>query len=814
MRSSPRPELTRGMGYMVVLSTALAWSWGANLSAGPRMSPEQRSSSSVASEASAQRALLDRYCVTCHNETLKTANLMLDTVDVDHVAEGAEVWEKVVAKLRSGVMPPAGRPQPEKTILASFVARLETELDEAAAANPNAGRRGAHRLNRVEYVNAIRDLLGLEIDGRSLLPADAVGYGFDNVADVLSVNPGLIERYMIVAQKISRLAVGDPAIRAEIVSYKPAAMLRQEWRAGEDLTFGTRGGIAVRHHFPVDGEYSFGVSFQRTVSGNIRGVAEPNTIEIRLDGVLLKQFTVFCDPNARSQSRYGDDCSMKADENLNVRVSVKAGEHLVAAAFVKNPWMKEGLLPDRVPVGFYAYMNGGTVQIAVESLNVGGPYDVTGPGESASRRKIFVCRPTGNQDEEACAKTILSTLARRAYRRPVGNADMETLLRFFEEGRQRSFDAGIQLALQRILIDPEFLFRAERQPANVEGGSSYPLSDLELASRLSFFLWSSIPDDELLDVAARGNLSDPTILRRQVMRMLADERANALITNFGGQWLFLRNLREVAPDSKEYPDFDDNLRDAMQLETELFFADQVRSDRPLADMLRADYTFVNQRLAEHYEIPKVYGSHFRRVTLPDDRRAGILGQAGILVATNTYPNRTSPVKRGVWLLENILGSPPPAPPPDVPPFPEEETDKVMTVRERMENHRKNPVCAACHARIDPLGFAMENFDAVGKWRDRDRKAGVLIDASGQLPDGSKFDGLVELRKLMLEQEDAFVATVARKLFTYALGRGLEYYDMPAVRKVVRDTAPTDYRWSSIIMGIVESVPFKMRREQS
>ena len=811
---SRRPGRARFVGCVAALGLALALSWGASLQGA---APPPQSPGDVATEPAARRALLDRYCVTCHNEQRRTGNLVLDGADVAHVPAGAEVWEKVVAKLRAGVMPPAGRPRPEQATLASFITGLETELDAAAVANPDAGRRGAHRLNRVEYVNAIRDLLGLKIDGRALLPADQVGYGFDNVADVLSVNPGLIERYMIVAQKISRLAVGDPTVRAEVASYRPEAMLRQEERAGEDATFGTRGGISVRHHFPVDGEYSFGVLFQRTVQGDIRGVGEPNTVEIRLDGVLLGQFTVFCDPNTRTQSAYGDDCSMHADEGLEVRVPVQAGEHLVAAAFVKNPWMKEGLVPDRIPIGFYAYQRGETTQLAVERLNIGGPYDVSGPGESDTRRKIFVCRPTGVEDEDACAKTILSTLARRAYRRPVEAADLATLLEFFQEGRQQKqdFDAGIQLALQRILIDPEFLFRAEQQPANVEAGRSYRISDLELASRLSFFLWSSIPDDELLGLAERGELSDPAVLRGQVRRLLADERADELVTNFGGQWLFLRNLREVAPDPKVYPDFDDNLRDAMRQETELFFADQLRSDRPMVDMLRADYTFVNQRLAEHYEIPRVYGSHFRRVTLPDDRRAGLLGQAGILVATNTYPNRTSPVKRGVWLLENVLGSPPPAPPPNVPPFPEEEADASVTVRERMENHRKNPVCAACHARIDPLGFAMENFDAVGKWRDRDRVAGVPIDPSGQLPDGSEFAGPVEFRQLMVENnQDAFVSTVTHKLFTYALGRGVEYFDMPAVRKVVREAAPTDYRWSSIVMGIVESVPFQMRRGQS
>ena len=813
MWSSPKPEPKRVMGYMVALSTAVAVSWGASLqSASPRTSPQQQSPSAVTSEASPQRALLDRYCVTCHNERLKTANLVLDQAHVEQVAHDAELWEKVVAKLRSGAMPPAGRPRPDNATYHDFSTWLEIELDLAAAATPNAGRPGNHRLNRAEYANAVRDLLAVEIDVRSLLPADDVGYGFDNIADVLSVTPGLMERYLLVAQKVSRLALGDPTIRLTVASYKPPTLFRQEDRVGEDQTFGTRGGIAVRHHFPVDGEYTLRVSLQRVVEGPIRGVAERNILELRLDGAPLKQFTVFCDPRGVDTNAYGSqlECAVKADADFEVRVPVPAGTHVVAAAFLKNPWLKEGLIPDREPIGFYEYFNGRDVQLSIESLDVGGPYNVTGPGESDSRRQILVCRPTGSEDEEACATTILSTLARRAYRRPATDDDVQTLLGFYQRGRQRGFDAGIQVALDRILIDPDFLFRIERQPADVEPGTSYRLSDLELASRLSFFLWSSIPDDELLDIAVRGQLKDPVVLNQQVKRMLADERSRALVENFGGQWLFLRNLREVAPDPKEYPDFDDNLREAMQYETELFLAEQLRGDHPMADMLRANYTFVNQRLAEHYGMPKVYGSHFRRVTYPDDRRAGLLGQAGILVATNAYPNRTSPVKRGVWLLENILGAPPPAPPPDVPPFPEEPTGKVLTVRERMEQHRKNPVCATCHERIDPLGFALENFDAVGQWRDRDREAGMPIDAAGQLPDGSTFNGPVELRELLLSRHEEFTATVTKKLLTYALGRGLEHYDMPAVRKVMREAAPGDYRWSSIIMGIVNSVPFQMR----
>ena len=821
MLSGPRPEPHGAMGchhLVVLLGMVLTLSWGATLqAAGPQTSQQPNAARAVAAPPP-QQALLDRYCLTCHNERLKTANLSLDQANVEQVGHDAELWEKVVGKLRSRTMPPAGRPRPDDATYDELATWLETGLDQAAAANPNAGQPGNHRLNRAEYANAIRDLLGVEIDVRSQLPADDVGYGFDNMADVLSVTPGLLERYLLVAQKVSRLALGDPTVRPEITSYKPPTLFRQEDRTGEDQTFGTRGGIAVRHQFPVDGEYVFGVSLQRVVEGPIRGVSERNILQLRLDGALLEQFTVFCDPTSVDQSGSGSqlECAVNADADLEVRMPVTAGSHVVAAAFQKNPWLKEGLVPDREAIGFYEYFNGRDVQVSIETLDVGGPYTVAGPGESASRSRILVCRPEGSgaEDEEACATRILSTLARRAFRRPVTDDKVQTLLGFYRLGRPDGFDAGIQVALERILIDPEFLFRIERRPAGVASGALHPLSDIDLASRLSFFLWSSIPDDELLNLAERGQLKNRAVLNQQVGRMLADERSQALVENFGGQWLFLRNLREVAPDPKEYPDFDDNLREAMQRETELFLAEQIRGDHPLADLLSADYTFINQRLAEHYGIPKVYGSHFRRVKYPDDRRAGLLGQAGILVSTNTYPNRTSPVKRGVWLLSNILGAPPPSPPPDVPPFPEEPAGKVLTVRERMEQHRENPVCAACHDSIDPLGFALENFDATGQWRDRDRDAGMPIDAAGQLPDGSTFDGPVELRELLLDRREEVIATMTKKLFTYALGRGFEHYDMPAMRQVLRDAEPTDYRWSSIILGIVNSMPFQMRGAES
>ena len=815
MLSGLRREPDGSMGYhLVVLGAAVVVSVSATLQA----TGEQQASGASAAEAAPQQALLDRYCLTCHNERLQTAGLLLDQANIGEVGHDIELWEKVVGKLRTRTMPPAGRPRPGDAAYDDLATWLETELDRTAAANLNAGQPGNHRLNRAEYANAVRDLLGVEIDVRSLLPADNVGHGFDNIADVLSVTPGLMERYLLVAQKVSRLALGDPTIRPEIVSYRPPTLFRQEDRTGEDQMFGTRGGIATSHHFPIDGEYSFKVSFQRVVEGPIRGVSERNILELRLDGAPLEQFTIFCDPTGVDQKGYGSqlECAINADAEVEVRLPVTAGNHVVAAAFLKNPWLKEGLVPDREAIGFYEYFNGRDVQLSVERLDVAGPHTVSGPGESASRQQILVCRPSGSaaEEEEACATTILSRLARRAFRRPVTDDKIQMLLGFYRMGRPGGFDAGIQLALERILIDPDFLFRIERRPAGVEPGELYRLSDLDLASRLSFFLWSSVPDDELLDLAARGELQDQAVLGQQVDRMLTDERSRALIENFGGQWLYLRNLRQVTPDPKEYPDFDDNLREAMQRETELFLVDQIGRDRPLADLLGANYTFVNQRLAEHYGIPNVYGSHFRRVTYPDERRAGLLGQAGLLVATNTYPNRTSPVKRGVWLLENVLGAPPPAPPPDVPPFPEEPVGKVLTVRERMEQHRENPVCASCHNRIDPLGFALENFDATGQWRDRDRDAGMPIDAAGQLPDGAEFDGLVEFRELLLSRREQFINTATRRLLTYALGRGLEPYDMPAVRQVLRESAPTDYRWSSIIKGIVNSAPFQMRGAES
>ncbi len=792
-----------GLGYFPLANLAAA------PSATARPAASLRQSAPASSQASPQRALLDGYCVTCHNQRLKTAGLTLDQMNVDQVGSAPEVWEKVVRKMRSQAMPPSGARRPAKAEYATFTAWLEGALDKAAATNPNPGRPSAHRLNRAEYANAVRDLLGVEVDPRSLLPADDSGYGFDNVADVLSVSPGLIERYMLAASKVGRLAVGDPTLRPNATAYRVPPMFAQDDRMSEDLPFGSRGGIAVRHHFPVDGEYVLRIRLQRTYTDIIRGMAEPRRLEIRLDRGLLKQLTV---GGAAKGTTFTEqqDYFRNADQGLEVRFAANAGIVLVGAAFVKEAKVAEGVFLQRPPLASFEYSGKADTEPAVDSIEILGPYNGKTPTDSPSRRKVFVCYPTLPRDEEPCARKVIGTLARRAYRRPVTPADIQTLLRFYEKGRsQAGFDAGIEWAIERVLVAPDFLFRIEHDPAGAKPGAAYPISDLELASRLSFFLWSSLPDDELIDLAARRKLKDPAVLERQVGRMLRDDRSKALVENFAGQWLYLRNVRGHAPDPNLFVDFDDNLREAFQRETELFFDSQLREDRSVVDLLRANYTFVNERLARHYGIPNVYGSHFRRVTFADDRRAGLLGQGSILTVTS-YAHRTSPVVRGKWLLENLLGAPPPPPPANVPALKENgEGGKPTSVRERLEAHRKNPVCASCHARMDPLGFALENFDAIGRWRTVD-EAGNPIDSSGVLPDGTAFVGPSEFRKALLARSDEFVAAVTEKLLTYAIGRGLEYYDMPAVRSIMRQAAPGAYRWSALVQGIVNSTPFQMR----
>jgi uncharacterized protein DUF1592/uncharacterized protein DUF1588/uncharacterized protein DUF1587/uncharacterized protein DUF1585/uncharacterized protein DUF1595/cytochrome c len=737
-------------------------------------------------DESSQRAMLNKFCVTCHNARLRTAGLQLDTADVDHPGSNPAVWEKVLHKLRTREMPPPGVAHPDNATYDSLANYLETALDQAADARANPGRPAVYRLNRFQYANAIRDLIGLDIDSGSLLPADDSGYGFDNIGDVLTVSPVLLEKYLSAAAKISRLAIGDPSLSPTSTEYSiPPAMVQAE-RENPDLPMGSRGGIAVRHHFPLDAEYVIKVRLQRGKDATtILGVSEQRQLDIRVDGARIKLFTV------GGQSRTEGE----PDDGLEVRIPVKAGPHIVSSTFLKDTVKPEGVLDT---AGNQAFFEG------VGSVSIAGPYDSKGPGDTPSRRRIFVCRPRGPQDEETCAAKVITALARRAYRRPINKEEIPALMIPYKSARTNgSFEEGIRLALQRILVSPDFLFRIEVDPAKTAAGSADRISDIELASRLSFFLWSSIPDDELIRLAERGRLKDPGVLEQQVKRMLADSRTNTLVSNFVGQWLYLRNIQTVLPDPAAFPDFDENLRVALARETELFFESMLREDRSILDLLRADYTFLNERLARHYGIPGIHGSEFQRVTLANEERKGLLGQGSVLTVTS-YPNRTSPTLRGKWLLENLLGSPPPPPPPDVPSLKEDKDVSLLTMRERMQLHQASPVCSSCHSRMDPLGFALENFDGLGRWRSG-------VDSSGVLPDGTKIDGPVGLRKVLLSRKDQFVTTATERLLTYALGRGVEPFDMPAVRRIVRGAESGDYRWSSLIMNIVRSAPFQMRR---
>jgi mono/diheme cytochrome c family protein len=765
------------------------------------------------------RAVLDKYCVTCHNQKLKVAGLALDTMDVENVGRDADVWEKVAAKIRTHEMPPPGRPRPDRGTYAAVTSGLEAALDHAAAANPNPGSVPVHRLSRTEYANAIRDLLGLDIDVRSLLVADEPDpENFSNIASVLTVSPLLLEGYLSAALKVSRLAIGDPSVPPLVDTYQVPKALDQEDRTNDDLPFGSQGGVVIRHHFPVDGEYSVKVLLRRELYYYIMGMGEQHLLDVRIDGVRVKQFTVGGEapgkpaPEGFVGNTFGDPewevYMQTADEGLELRVPVKAGMRQVAVHFVRQHREDQGVLqpPQR---GFARSTNELYYDHpAVDTVLIGGPYRAAGVGDTPSRRKVFVCQPTGAASEEPCARTIFSTLARRAYRRPVTEKDIRTLLDFYKAGRDEGgFELGIQHGVERMLASPNFLFRVQSQPATLAPGTVYRISDLELASKLSFFLWSSIPDDELLDLAIRRKLSEPAVLEQQVHRMLRDPRSQALVDNFANQWLKLGKLEGVVPDVDMFPDFDENLREAMLEETPRFVGHQLTGDRSIIELLTANYTFVNERLARHYGIPNVYGSHFRRVTLDGGTRGGLLGHASVLTVTS-YPNRTSPVLRGKWLLANMLGSPPPPPPPDVPDLKEADLDgRVLSVRERMEIHRKNPVCASCHQRMDPLGFSLENFDALGKWRTV--LDGIPIDAAASLPDGSTFEGIQGLRKLLLSQQSEFVRTVTEKLLAYAIGRGVEFYDLPAVRKIASDAAEKNYRWSALIAGIVKSTPFTM-----
>ncbi|MSR11457.1 MAG: DUF1592 domain-containing protein [Gammaproteobacteria bacterium] len=792
-------------------------------------------------QTTAYRTLLDQYCVICHNQsvvnTVATANedlqttqlrnlgLTLDRANLANLAEDPQMWEKVVRKLRVGVMPPPLYPRPDKVTYDGFRAWLEAGLDQVAAAQVNPGRTQAfHRLNQTEYRNAIRDLLHLDIDVAELIPPDAPDqHGFDNNAEVLALSPVLMERYISAAHKVAELAVGATPRGPSIKTYEIPLNLIQNDRLDENLPFGSRGGAAIEHMFPVDGEYRIRIKLQTNYVDFVRGYDAPHELELSLDGARLDSFIFGGDApgvpapysyagNIRGSDDWEEFMMAFAEKGFEVVVPVAAGPRVIGATFPREMWESEGIQQPRLFGYHLAVTELPDANPSLGKIEIEGPLTVVGAGNTPSRSRVFTCQPANVDAEPACAREILGTMARRAYRRTVLKSDVEELLAFYSEGRQQGgFDAGIRFALERVLIAPDFLFRIEQDASAAAPGTTYAISATELASRLSFFLWSSLPDDELLDLVERNALRESGVLEQQVRRMMADPRADAFIKNFVGQWLYLRNLNGIYPNPAGFPEFDENLRVAFQQETELFIEDQIRSDNSLTELLSADYTFLNERLAEHYGIPGIYGSRLRKVTLADDQRGGLLGQGSLMMVTS-YPNRTSPVLRGKFVLENLLGGAPPEPPPNVPALAEKSDDgRVLSMREAMAMHRENPACRVCHAAMDPIGFSLENYDAVGKWRRE--FAGQPIDASGLLPDGISFDGPAGLRELLLSRPDDFVGTVTEKLLAFALGRGLEYYDMPSVRAIVRATAADDYRWSSVILGVIESAPFQMRRTE-
>ncbi len=783
-------RITLGIGLITALA-ALAQKPPAANTAGAVNAPAPRATSAaIAKDAAPQQAMVDQYCVMCHSEQLKTAGVVLEGLHIDHVSDNTATWEKVLRKFGSGQMPPPGMPRPDDDTAAKFTAWLEQQLNANSIAHPNPGAPAIHRLNRLEYGNTIRDLLGLDVDVNTLLPGDDSGYGFDNIADVLSVSPVLLEKYMAAARKISRTAVGAMDIPAEESEFIVPFGTPTDVRVSEDLPLGSRGGYAVHYNFPLDAEYVIRVTMN---NGGDRGA------------------------------------------KIDTRLPIKAGPQVIGVSYGKESPMPEltggagrggaggagsgpGAAPpkldlrlDDVRLKLLEPAAGG--QRNVFSISVLGPYKPTGPGVTPSRKKIFVCTPATAAQDESCARQILTNLAHHAYRRPVTNADVSPLMGFYQRGRQAggSFDKGIETALRAMLVSPNFLFREERDPAGAKPGSVYKLNDYEVASRLSYFLWSSMPDDELLDLAQKGRLKDPAVLDQQVRRMLADTKAKSLVTNFAGQWLFLRNVESDKKDKDVFPDYDQSLRDAFKTETEMFFGSVLVNDGSVLDLLRANYTFLNERLAKHYGVPDVYGPAFRKVELTDPNRRGLLGQGSLLTVTS-YPNRTSVVQRGKWILENLLGTPPPPPPPGAADgFKPHGSGDHLTLRQAMEQHRADPTCAVCHSRMDPIGFALENYNGIGKWRVLD-DTGATIDSSGTLPGGATFNGPAGLTQLLLtDRKIDFVTTFTRKLMTYSLGRGVEAYDEPVIRSITRDAARDDYRMSSLIMGIVHSAPFQMRR---
>ena len=744
--------------------------------------------------------LVNQYCIGCHNDVARTAGLALDLASARPVAENVPIWEKAVRKLRGRQMPPVGAPRPDEGTYEAVVSSLEAALDTAAAVRPDPGRTDTfRRLTRTEYQNAIRDLLALELNLSSVLPRDESSSGFDNIT-VGDLSPALLEGYVAAADRISRLAVGRPVESPEVVTITKKPDLTQEWHM-EGLPVGSRGGTVLSHTFPLDAEYEIVITLTRDRDEQVEGLRVPHQVELLVDNERVRLFEVV-------PPRHVGNHTM-VDKHLTARIPISAGPHQIGVTFLKRPW---GVLEtDRQP--YHAHYNvyrHPRVQPAVYEVSVRGPFNSTGPGNTPSRDRIFACRPEASPDEEICVRRILSGLMRRAYRREVSEADFDSPLEFYRRGRSEGgVEAGIEMALSSILVSSDFLFRVEREPAGIPPGTAYRISDTELASRLSFFLWSSIPDTELLDLAARGELSRPEVLERQVARMVADRRAEALLSNFAAQWLHLRNLESATPDLRLFPSFDDNLRQAMRRETELLLESVIREDRSALDLLSSDYTFLNERLAKHYGIPHVYGSWFRRVMLDEDsKRGGILRHGSVLTVTS-YSTRTSPVIRGHWVLENLMGVPPPPPPAEVPALEEKTIAGGLSVRERLMEHRANPACAGCHNLMDPLGFALEHYDAVGRWRRFE--AEQPIDATGSFPGGREFDGVSGLEKALLNRPELFVGTLVEKLLTYSLGRVVEYYDAPAVRKILRDARPDGFRFSSLILGVAQSKPFQMRR---
>ncbi len=759
----------------------------------------------ASSTALPDQALVQKYCSTCHNDRAKTGGVSFEGIPVAEAGTHSEIWEKALVKLRGGMMPPQGMPRPDDATMNAFIVALEHTLDTQARRSPDPGFKPVHRLNRTEYGNVIRDLLDLDVDVADLLPADDESHGFDNIAGVLRVSPSLLEQYLGAARKISSLAVGTDTdlIRA---AYRVPPDDSQEDHV-DGLPLGTRGGLLFEHQFPQDAEYEFAVFLLRNIVGYMTGLEFPHQLEISIDGERVFLVQVGGEEDNLASDRNMSDTANKIDARLKTKVKVSAGPHMVGVTFVRrNAAESDEPLQAHERNHDLQDMNGLPL---ITHVNVTGPYNPTGPGDTPSRRRIFTCTPARAAEEAGCARTILSTIARRAYRRPVTDADMAPIMALYAEGRRKgNFEQGVEQGLRLVLANPKFIFRTETSPA----AGTAKVSDLELASRLSFFLWSSIPDDTLLTLAAQNRLSQPAVLAQQVRRMLADQKSRALVENFASQWLLLRNLKNHVPTPGDFPNFDNELRQSFRRETEMFVESIIREDRSVLDLLNANYTFVNERLARHYGIPNVYGSHFRRVTLKSDERRGLLGQGSILTVTS-YPNRTSPVLRGKYILENILGTPPSPPPPNVDTTLEQKQgEEPKSVRALLEQHRRNPTCASCHRVMDPLGFALENFDGVGEWRLKE--PGGTIDPTGQMGTGAAVDGPVGLRKAILSQREMFVRTLTDKLMTYGLGRGVEHKDKPIVRAVARDAAAQNYRFSSIVLGIVNSAPFQMKKAQT